>query len=51
MGNNSYICIEEDSKDAKGARKRTMRGTNITGYFAIEAISVEFVFRMSRLRW
>ena len=29
MGNNSYIRIEEDSKDSKDARKQAVGGTNI----------------------
>ncbi len=31
MGNNSYIRIEEDSKDSKDARKPAVGGTNIQG--------------------
>lgn len=36
--------------DFSDARKRTVRVTNILGYFAIKTITDRFVFRMSRLR-
>lgn len=33
MGNNSYICIEEDFKDPKDARKRAVQKDEYFGIF------------------